>query len=88
MRELSIHELESSNGGFLVNIGMGMAGLTGGLALYSLNGGIRGQMSGSGFIGAGIAGFVYGLSGFNPAGALAGAAMGGAAQAALDEDDS
>lgn len=76
MRELSTTETQDVNGGFLANVGMGVAGALMGMAGYSLQGGIRGQMSGSGFVGAGIAGFIYGASAFSPAGAIAGGAIG------------
>jgi hypothetical protein len=88
MRELTCDELEVVNGGFLANIGMGMAGATGGMAIYSLQGGISGEMSGAGFVGAAVGGFIYGMSGFNPAGAIAGAAIGEGAARLMRENES
>ncbi len=88
MRELAFDEIESVNGGFLANVGMGMAGMTGGVGLYALGGGISGQLSGSGIANAAVSGFIFGFSGFNPAAAIAGAAVGGAVQGALDKEDS
>jgi hypothetical protein len=65
---------------------MAMAGAMGAMAIYSLQGGIGGQMSGAGFVGAAVSGAIYGASGFNPAGAVAGAAIGAAAQELVEED--
>ncbi len=88
MRELTVNEIESVSGGFLANLGMGVAGATSAMGLYSLGGGINGVLSGSGFVNAGIAGFVYGATGFSPAGLIAGTAVGSAAQSALEDTDS
>lgn len=88
MRELTASETEAVNGAILVNLGMGMAGATGSMAVYALAGGIGGNLSGSGFISAGVGGFVYGIGGFNGASAYAGAAASGVTTAMLKEDDS
>lgn len=88
MRELNAVERELVNGALFVNIGMGMAGATGAMAIYALSGGINGQLSGAGFVGAAAGGFIYGASGFNPAAAIAGAAIGSGITTAMEEDDS
>ena len=74
--ELSSAEIEEVHGGFLVNIGMGIAGAAGAMATYSIGSGISGSMTVGGFAGAAVGGFVYGASGFNPVGGTVGAAAG------------
>ena len=71
-------ETEAVNGAILANIGMGMAGMTGGRAEYALSGGIGGNLTGVGFVSAAVGGFVFGAGGFNGASAYAGAAASGA----------
>lgn len=48
---------------------MGMAGMTGGRAVYALSGGIGGNLTGVGFVSAAVGGFVFGAGGFNEASA-------------------
>jgi hypothetical protein len=85
MRALSFSEVEQVSGALLANIGMGVAGATMFMGGYALSGGISGNLSGAGFVGAGVNGFVTGAGGFNPASAIAGAAAGGAAESLTDD---
>jgi hypothetical protein len=84
MRELTIREIEEVNGGFLANIGAGIAGATAGMAGYSMYGAMNGQMDLGGFAGAATAGFISGASFFNPVASVAGAAAGGAVDNWID----
>lgn len=85
MRELTSSEVNQASGAVLANIGMGIAGATMYMGGYALTGGITGNLSGSGFVGAGVNGFVTGVGGFNPASAIAGAAIGGAAESMTED---
>ena len=79
-------ETEAVNGAILANICMGMAGTTGGRAVYALSGGIGGNLTGVGFVSAAVGGFVFGAGGFNGASAYAGAAASGATTALAESD--
>lgn len=72
IQELNFEETLEVNGGFLANIGMGIAGAAMGMGAYAVSGFSSG-LSGSGFIGSAAGGFVFGAGGFNAASASAGA---------------
>lgn len=73
------------NGAILANIGMGVAGSLGWMGAYALAGGIQGQMSGAGFIGTGVGGFIHGFGGFNHLSGVAGGVASAGLQAALED---
>ncbi len=85
MKELTREEIHSVSGGFLVQIGMGMAGMTIGLGTYSMVGGIRGNITPSGLIGAAVGGAVTGLGGFSPAAGIAGGIISAGVQEAIED---
>ena len=85
MRELTEVEIDEVNGAVLANLGMGIAGALSGMAAYSLAGGISGQMTGSGFAGAAVGGFIFGAGGFNHVSLTLGTAAGAGVERYLRE---
>ncbi len=85
MHTLTAAEVEEVSGGFLPQIGMGMAGMTMSLAAYSINAGITGNHSNATMIGAAVAGMVWGVGGLNNASGLAGAAIGAAVEGGIED---
>lgn len=86
MRELTATEIEDAGGGVLANVGMGMAGMTGGMALYAASNWGTG-LTGNGFISAATGGFVTGALGFSPAAQVAGAGVAGIVGKGIREDE-
>ncbi len=85
MYQLNNREIQEVGGGFLANIGMGMAGATGGMSLYAISN--WNSLSGSGFVSAAAGGFVSGALGFSPAANLAGAAVAGVVSSSIDDKE-
>lgn len=85
MRELTDAECEAVNGAVLAQIGMAIGGASISMGAYALQGGVRGELTGSGFISAAVGGAVYGAGGFNAASAYAGALAAGGTDRLLDE---
>ncbi len=83
MRALTQEEVSDVSGGILANIGMGMAGATAGMALYSL--GNWSNLTGRGFVISASGGFVTGALGFSPAAQIAGAGVAGMVGSAMDD---
>ncbi|MBT0587388.1 class IIb bacteriocin, lactobin A/cerein 7B family [Alteromonas oceanisediminis] len=83
---LSNEELEEVNGGFLVNIAMGIVGSAAAMGAYSMSGWSSG-LTGAGFAGAAAGGFVAGAGGFTPVSASAGAATAGLVVAFINSTD-
>ena len=86
MRELTETEIEEVQGALLAQFGMGIAGAMTGMAAYSLAGGIKGEMTGAGFAGAAVGGFVFGAGGFNHLSFTAGTAAGAGTEAFFRRD--
>ena len=85
LRELTEEEVHQVNGAILANIGMGVAGSLGWMGAYALAGGVQRQMSGAGFIGTGVGGFIHGFGGFNHLSGVAGGVASAGLQAALED---
>lgn len=76
MRELTEVEIEEVNGALLANLGMGIGGAMAAIGTYSITTGINGNMTGTGFVGAAVGGFIWGAGGFNHVSGTIGAATG------------
>ncbi len=85
MRDLTTAEIEAVNGAILANIGMGIAGAAGAMGAYSVAGGITGDLTGAGFAGAAVGGFVFGAGGFNHVSGTVGVAAGAATKKIVSE---